>query len=124
MNKKIVEENIENAYCLLAKSSIVTNNIIDNIYCGYISQFGVSVVQGSVKAAIAFYNGDEKKKVIVDLIYDLLQKNPKNLLKADAKNKGEILINSLQKTIDKEDIINASISIKLAMNLFEKKQGE
>ena len=116
MNRKVVEENLNVAYEAIKKCKISDNGKINSTFRSYISQFGVSVVQGSVLAALSFYN--EKEKKLVDAIMYILS-NGKFKKKDEYKNIDLVNVLESKIIIDKEDVINASIALKLALNLYE-----
>lgn len=124
MNKYIVDDELELAHMALKEAGIATLNkdkvmSIDSGFRGQISSFGAAIMGGSVCSAIAFFSKQQgaavdrskllkaihyilKEKKIIDSKEDLFQYavNPKNKEKA------------------KEDILNATIALKLAMNLY------
>lgn len=117
MNRKTVEQNLNIAYKAITEYEIADENgKVNSTFRSYISQFGVSVVQGSVLAALSFYKSKEEK--LVNAILYILS-NGVFKRKEVYKTINESNILKLGDQIDKEDVINASIALKLALNLFE-----
>ena len=123
MNKKRVEEYIPVAINTLKDSNtfkISKNNKINKTFRGAISTFGAAITMGSFKAAVAFFcdNGSstiERSELIKALYY---------ITKGTVKESKEICdevskLDGKQLSDMKEEFINASVAIKLAMNAFE-----
>ena len=126
MNKRVVDKEIDSAYHLLAKHEIAKNGKIDNTYRGQIASFGAAITMGSLLSAVAYFSkkGDATvdRTKILDAIYDIVNEQcenenlPPTLFDyvRDRKSKGL----SAEKAC-KEDVLNAAIALKLAMNLYE-----
>ncbi|MEE1518169.1 MAG: type III-B CRISPR module-associated protein Cmr5 [Lachnospiraceae bacterium] len=135
MNKKVINDEIQYAYNALISAKIVSDsNKINKAYRGQISTFGAAVQMGSLKAAIAFFmkdasgsgkNGQEvHRSKILDAILCIL----KDMGKVDENTKGLFAyvsnkVSNNEEDACREEIINASIALKLAMNLFELSDG-
>lgn len=124
MNKNIVNDEIQMAYEALNETGIVKDNKIIKTFRGYISTFGAAIVMGSLLSAIAFYMEDSKETTernkLMETILEVLKKNKlaeqneKDLFEYSRKRCG-----NKEEAACREDIINAAIAIKLAMNLYE-----
>lgn len=140
MDKRKVDELLPKAYEVLKDTGIADDkNEIPGTYRSYISTFGAAVSGGSLLAAIAFYSADkeENKKAnketqcdrvkIVKALYLLLGKGRE--VSADALFQyvtDSITSENNRKKIDiqkeaacREEIINGTIALKLAMNLYK-----
>ena len=126
MNKRIINDEIDMAYQLLAKHEIAKDGIIDKTYRGQISTFGAAITMGSLLAAIAYFSENAGASVerqrLLDVIYDIVKSRcadenmPKTLFEyASARKKKGV---SAERYC-KEEILNAAIATKLAMNLYE-----
>lgn len=102
-------------------------------YHGYISSFGAAVIQSGLKPAIAFYEREgsssleDKKKLMSAILYMIKNKYASTPNEADDNR--SLLAFVLQRSdIErrvKRDIVDASITLKLAIRTFKiKKRGE
>ena len=122
MNKKRVDE-----WLLRAKEAIVNvgipkeNGKVDKNYRGQIASFGASVVMGSFKSAVAFFSSKGECKVdrpkLIQAAYyvitDGVVKDPKEIFEEICRLNGA----ELKKM--KDDFIDASVAVKLALNFFD-----
>ena len=121
MNKAIVNQEIGIAYEALSKCGIAKDGEIVRSFRGQISTFGAAVTMGSLKAAIAFFSKDEKTKVerskLIEAIFEVIKQhygvNGETLTLYDYVDKSD------NEDECKEKIMNATIAIKLAMNLYK-----
>ncbi|MBR2024910.1 MAG: hypothetical protein IKA02_03785 [Clostridia bacterium] len=124
MNKKRVDAWLERAYDALIKSGIADKNLkINKTFRGQISSFGAAVVTGSFKSALAFFLEQggasvERYKLISAMDYVI---NSEKTEVDNAKTVFENVCRSSDLKDMKAKFIDASIAIKLAMNLFELK---
>ncbi len=124
MNKARIDAYIPKAYTVLTDLGVAENGKISGTFRGYISSFGAAVTMGSLKAAIAFFsNGDNKAKknraLLMDAIYAILE--------WDKKGFGDLLALACSCNDEyalKEEILNAAIAIKLAMNMYELEKND
>ncbi|ORU00264.1 CRISPR-associated protein, Cmr5 family [Anaerovibrio sp. JC8] len=134
MNKRVINDEIESAYSLLAQHGIAQDGKIDRAFRGQISSFGAAITMGSLLAAIAYFSkragASVERQLILAAIYDIVK----------SRHEGEQFHETLfEYAIErkkrgmsaerdcKEEILNAAIALKLAMNLYElvdKKAGE
>ncbi len=126
MNKRVVDNEIDLAYQLLAKYNIAENGKIDKTYRGQVSSFGAAITMGSLLSAVAYFSekggASVDRQNILKAIYDIVKEQHKNeqfpstLFEYinNKKSRGT----SSEKAC-KEDILNAAIALKLAMNLYE-----
>ena len=118
MNKKTVNEWISPAYKALAKYEIAVDGKVKKTFRGQISTFGAAISTGSLRAAVAFFsdNGSAsvKRENLMHAILDILKSEKIAPASCD----------SLYQYVDqneldaKEPILNATIALKLAMNLY------
>lgn len=129
MNKRTVNNWLERAVNAIEATGISENGVVDRTYRSHISSFGAAVTMGSLKAAVAFFSQQEKALVerprLLSAMYYIIM---------DMKSKEEI---DAVKSIDifkyvadndtpqtKEQFINASIALKLAMNLYDLQKND
>ena len=123
MNSVEIDRYLPSAYCALEKFDIAKNGNISNTFRSYISSFGASLTMGNLRAAVAFHSQQNNAKLQRDnlmkaLYYIIAQPSSDekitntSLLRyiADHPEKDEDVI--------KEHIYNASIALKLAINMF------
>lgn len=124
MNKNIVDELIPNAYKVLKKVGIADkDNQIERGFTGQISTFGASIMSGSVLASVAFFSDDKGSAVsrskILRGIEELLNLNyNKGILEGTLFFYIRTQINEKNERKVKEELINCSIAMNLAMNLY------
>ena len=129
MNKKVINDEMQYAYDALAEAKIADKDgKIEKTYRGQISSFGAAVTMGSLRPAIAFFSKDANNGEGSDVQRSKLMKAVLIVLKkaGKAEESLETLYDYTKvKTEDvcKEDIINAAISLKLAMNLYVLKES-
>ena len=119
MNKKRVEQYLPVAIEALEKCKIAENGKIEKTFRGNISSFGAAVSEGSFKTAVAFFSEKggssiDRHNLIKALWYvtqDREYKDPKDICKKIIlmPDTGEI----------KAQFLDASIALKLAMNVYE-----
>ena len=117
MNKKRVNDYLLKAKDALIKTGIAKDGKIDKTYRSQISSFGAAVVMGSLPAAVAFFSSQggatvERQKLIKAMYYCIFDemKDEKEILEfVCEKNSIEL----------KEQITDASIALKLAMNFYD-----
>ena len=125
MEKKVINQEIGIAYEAIAESRILENGKLKKAYRGQVSTFGAAITMGSLLPAIAFLSKDGNSGVhrsrILDAILYILKKEGK--VEGSYKNLFELVRDKGEQAC-KEDIINAAIALKLAMNLYnwEKEQ--
>lgn len=121
MNKAIVNQEIGIAYEALSKCGIATKDgEIVRSFRGQISTFGAAVTMGSLKAAIAFFSKDEKTKVerskLIEAIFEVIKQHYG--VNGETLTLYDYVVKSDNEDECKEKIMNATIAIKLAMNLY------
>lgn len=100
------------------------NNIkIPKEFRGYISTFGAAISTGSLVAAVAFISGDSnntkgKREDLPGLILQVLVEGKE--IQADTLF--DYVTSAEEDRSIKENVLNATIALKLAMNLFELKE--
>lgn len=123
MNKNTINQEIQVADEALRVTGIANEGKIVKTYRGQISSFGAAITMGSLLSAIAFFSNDggsevERSKLMKAILY-ILKKNEK------AEEKDQSLFDYVKKyegenlDVCKEEIVNAAIALKLAMNLYE-----
>ena len=127
MNKQQIDAYIPKAYNALKDFGIAYLHRdvykIKKTFRGYISSFGASIIMGSLCSAIAFnsqqnHAENEREKLMMAIYY---------LISGSDSIEGITNLSLLQFVINnkenetkiKEDIYNAAIAIKLAMNMYE-----
>lgn len=123
MNKKSIDQMLPQAYQALKDYEIAEDIkgkfVILKTNRSHISSFGAAISEGSLLAAIAFFskNGGAagNREGILDCIKSLIPDavNEKNLFDYVTK------IGQGREKEAKENILNAAIALKLAMNLYQ-----
>lgn len=126
MDKKAVNKYLDKAYEAIELSEMLESGKVKKAYRSQISSFGASISMGSVRAAIAFFSKQGGSEVnrpkILYAIYLTL-----NDVKVDKKVDLEKRMNEASNNLfqglgkgkyQKDDIVNAAIAVKLAMNLY------
>lgn len=123
MNKNTVDSEIQTAYEAIRECSIADQNgTVDKAFRGQISSFGAAVTMGSLTSAIAFFADQgsstvEKNKLLDAIIYILNHKRNKGLTNI------KTLFDYANKEKEaKEEILDAALAIKLALNLYTLKK--
>ncbi len=124
MNKKRIDKYLPKAIDLLEKSGVADEKgSIPKTFRGYISSFGAAVVMGSLRSAVAFNsvqnNADKERQKLMQIIYCIIN---------DTEYSDDISL--LQYIIDrnnddaiKEQVYDAAIAVKLAMNAYDLIRG-
>ena len=123
MNKNVINQEIDAAYHALENVGIANDKKIDKTFRGQIATFGAAVSMGNLLAAIAFFSekgsASVERQKLLAAIHEIVSKY------GSIKDKGKDLYDYVRKAMDdgeeetcKEDIINAAIALKLAMNLY------
>lgn len=125
VNKKRIDNNIGKAYDILKseKVAIAKNGQISKGYRSQISSFGAAISSGSLLAAIAFFsdkgNAQVERQNLMQAIMELIKANHKDVKEDSlfvyvrARQSSESEMAKL-----KEEILDYTIAIKLAMNLY------
>ena len=119
MNKKRVNDWIVPAKTAIEKFGISKDGKVEKSFRGQISSFGAAVTMGSLRAAVAFFSEQgqaevDRSKLIVAIYYII--SNGKTLSPIQIF---EYICAQNDDAKTKEEFIDASIALKLAMNLFE-----
>lgn len=122
---RAVEKLIPYAIKAVSDSQMEVNGVINKAYKGYISSFGAGIIQSGLLPTLAMYKGNEgsdKKKADTSN----LLKAVFNVIKESRKSEtipGNDLFNYALNAEDqqkvKQEILNASIAIKLAIRTFK-----
>lgn len=127
MNKIAIDRNLPYAYKAIIDAKISKDGKVNKSYRGQISTLGAAITMGSIKSAICFFsekannNSDvDRSKLLKAISYVLKNsEDTREQYKKVDDFKMYILNSDLDIEALKEDIVNAAIAIKLAMNLFE-----
>lgn len=127
MNKIAIDRNLPYAYKAIIDAEISKYGKVNKSYRGQISTLGAAITMGSIKSAICFFsekannNSDvDRSKLLKAISYVLKNsEDTREQYKKVDDFKMYILNSDLDIEALKEDIVNAAIAIKLAMNLFE-----
>ena len=127
MNKKVINQEMQYAYEALSEAKIANDKgEIDKTYRGQISSFGAAVTMGSLLPAIAFFSKDaesgkkegsevQRSKLMDAVLLVLKKANVKDA--ADCRMLYDYARGGNEE-VCKEEIVNAAIALKLAMNLY------
>ena len=145
-NKRKIDEYISKAIEVLDnnKKIVKYGGKIDKTFSGQIATFAVAVSTGSLLSAVAFFSDNggasNERSSLMDVIYEIIaneklpdidKENDKN--RDNLNNKNSKLLDYVKSKYEKskesndivsynrvkEDILNAAIAIKLAMNFYE-----
>lgn len=125
MNKSRVENFIPIALQIIKNEGIANeNNEVPDVYNGYISSFGASIIQSGLLTTVTFFdrennNTKEDRRKIVNVIF--------SIIKTEEKYKSEKETSLLKYLIEhkahfddiEDDIICAAIATKLALRTFK-----
>lgn len=125
MNKRKVDDMIPFAFDSLKEANIVNKKgEINKNYRGQISSFGAAIAMGSLAAAVAFFSDKGSAEVHREYLIKAIES-------VISKSNGEEIDNLYKYVVDnkasskcREEILNASMAIKLAMNLYKLVEGE
>lgn len=123
-NQATINNMLESADEALKVTEIVSNNgEVKDVFKGYISGFGPSVIQSGLLPALAFYLADEKGSkdkpaLVIDAIakvlyYKYAAINGKDLFKKCIDATSPALKNNFM-----YDIVNASVALKIMMRTY------
>lgn len=119
MNKAVINREVVYAYEALKEAGIAEGNKIAKTWRGQISTFGAAVTMGSLLPAVAFFSSQggadvERQHLMEAILYILKKENTK-------MQNCETLFDyvKVQGNSCREEVINAAIALKLAMNLYE-----
>ncbi len=125
MNKNRVDHMIPKAYRALTDCGIAQMTPsgvcqIPKVFRSYISNFGAAITMGSLCSAVAFFSRNtektkEDRNLLMDAIYLLITGNAPN----PENNLLTLVCAEQEQAPLKEQIIDAAIALKLAMNLCE-----
>jgi len=122
MNKRKIEELIPFA---LDEISNQFTEEIPKEYKGYIANFGASIIQSGLLSTVAFFQNNnsgsnQDRRKITEMILNIIYKN-ENYEKSQKENNllDYIISNIGRKKIIKEQVINVTIAVKLAMGTFK-----
>lgn len=123
MNKKRVDEYLPKAVDAIRKCGISNSNgDITKTFRGNISSFGAAVTMGSFKAAVAFFSQKNKSTIDRNKLIEAMWFVVKDE-KDDAEKICEKILFMSGAALDelRTEFLDASIAIKLAMNVFNLK---
>ena len=117
MNKRKVDDLIPKAVEILTDTGIANKEgKIKKTYRGQISTFGAAIINGSLISAVAFFsdngNSSTERSKLIEAIGKLIPESREDLFEYVKKS-----VKSKKKEV-KEEILNAAIALKLAMNLY------
>jgi CRISPR-associated protein Cmr5 len=122
MDKRKIDNLIPRAYEVLDTEGIVIGKELNNAWRGQIASFGAAISMGSLIAAVSVFSkqaqSDVDRSKLMQAIYRLLPDT-----KDDTVNEDALFIhvrdNMNKEEQIKEEILNATIALKLAMNLYK-----
>jgi len=123
MNNHAINKMLKKADDALEKSGIMQAGKINEVYKGYVSGFGATVIQSGLLPTMAFYMATDKKEnkgnakyVIVAISQILGYATPENLF-TECQQKFDTeraAFGSLR-----QDIVNASVALKIMMRTYQ-----
>ena len=128
MSKKKVEEYLSVAIDAIKVCKIAKEGKVIRTYRSNISGFGAAVAMGSFKAAVAFYSsdakteGDVKRSKLIQAM-DYIVRSAEQKLEAPTIREVPTILEKIvglpSDRLIKEQYLDASIALKLAMNTYE-----
>ena len=124
MNKNTINQEMQYAYEALKEANIANKNgEIEKTFRGQISSFGAAVTMGSLLPAIAFFSKDGGSEVSRSNLMEAVLLVLKKTGAADQSVKSlydyaYAMVEKKQEGACREEILNAAIALKLAMNLY------
>lgn len=140
-NKRKIDEYIPKAIDSLSRNEkVVKDGKIESGFVGQIATFSVAVSMGSLLSAVAFFSENKQsaveRKELMNIIYEIITGEN---CRTNSYNESEksILLDYVRKKYEEthgenrkerlleyrrfqQDILNAAISVKLAINFFQK----
>ena len=124
MNKAKIDRDIPAAYRALNDAKIVEDGKIDAGFRGQIATFGAAVSMGSLLSAIAFFSEKNKSDVprekLLDALFLIIQTHDGNG-STDCK---DLYQYAAARPGCQEEVLNAAIALKLAINLYPKREKD
>lgn len=118
MNKKRVNDWIVTAKDAIDKCGISESGKVKKGFRSQIASFGAAVVMGSLKAAVAFFveqgQAEVDRSKLISAMYYIIFKEIKTPVEVF-----QYIVGQSDEVKTKEEFIDASIALKLALNLFE-----
>lgn len=75
MNKKTIDKLIPDAFNKISSSLLNSDKTVDKVYASYLSALGPTIRYAGLLQTILFYEGDSKKKKVIDVVKYILQQN-------------------------------------------------
>jgi len=122
--KKQIENYLKKGLKEINDRDIVHSNKIGKVYFGYIASFGPAVIHSGLLPAIAFYEAEtshaegDRKKITTMILNIISEKHANNATLLD------YCIQHQSDPLLKQNILDASIALKLAMRTFAKEEKE
>ncbi len=131
MSKQRIDEYLPFAYEALSECGVAANNEINKTFRGQISTFGAAITMGSLLASVAFFSEQgssttERQKLMKSIHYVILKSEGKDTSICNNNSLFLLVKNTQKDQTDnlKEKILDAAISLKLAMNLYKLKKDD
>lgn len=127
MSKKRIDDLIPQACKAISECKLSTKDgKVDGALRGQISSFGAAVTMGSLLSAVAFFSikGGAKsdRQLLMKAIHWLIsepEREPERRSSVTDTSLLDMLVSTSNPDVYREEIIDAAIAIKLAMNLFD-----
>jgi len=122
MNKAEIDRYLPQAYLALQEFGIAKSGKVSGTFRGYISSFGASITMGSLRAAIAFHSQQNNallpRDSLMKALYYLITE-PASVAEVESTSLLRYVFDHPEKEAEiTEHIYNASIALKLAMNMY------
>lgn len=125
MDKTRVNDLIPLAYAAIKTVGIEKNNEIEKTFRGQISTFGTAISMGSLLSAIAFFSDSAgaavDRTLLLKALNEMLNPNCDHSKKNDFYHFVSKQIEKGKEDECKDEVIHATIALKLAMNLYKLK---
>jgi CRISPR-associated protein Cmr5 len=122
---RTVERLIPVAIKAVTDSKMERNGVVNKAYKGYISSLGAGIIQSGLLPTLAMYKGNEdsdKKKANTGILLNAIMHVIKGYYHPDEKNNNDLFnyaLESKDQEKAKQEILNASIALKLAIRTFK-----
>jgi CRISPR-associated protein Cmr5 len=132
--KKRIDKYLPDAFRLVKEhlADKATKTSVPEVYKGYISSMGASIILSGLLPTLAFYNADtenssskESRRPLLTILHEMLKEryllpNQQNLIYYAIALQEQKRNSDLRKL--RKDVVDASIAIKLAMRTFHMKE--
>jgi CRISPR-associated protein (Cas_Cmr5) len=107
---------------LLTHRLVDDNNILDDVFDGYLASFGATVIISGLIQTLAVYEADKKRKIVLNAIATVSAIEHNNVRATTGAQLLELClnnhINKLQLNTWREKILDASVALKMMIRTY------